>query len=126
MFQTVISRHHSSLLSDKLVLTAATLASSAPVLETHNATSSTLYFDSLTVNAGNGGFLHCIQMDTSVNSANQVVSDADDIETDDDPKYRACLVRVNSSACTPTLTTDYDVYHMTDSNDSHYYTVTDG
>src|SRR5687768_18338143 len=24
-----------------------------------------LYFDSLTVNAGNGGFLHCIQMDTS-------------------------------------------------------------
>src|SRR5207249_6101885 len=38
------------------------------------ATSSTLYFDSLTVNAGNGGFLHCIQMDTSVNAANQVVS----------------------------------------------------
>src|SRR5262245_62380364 len=35
---------------------------------------STLYFDSLTVNAGNGGFLHCIQMDTSVNAANQVVS----------------------------------------------------
>src|SRR5689334_9962632 len=32
------------------------------------ATSSTLYFDSLTVNAGNGGFLHCIQMDTSVNA----------------------------------------------------------
>src|SRR5205809_5897544 len=29
------------------------------------ATSSTLYFDSLTVNAGNGGFLHCIQMDSS-------------------------------------------------------------
>src|SRR5947209_15074719 len=29
-------------------------------------------FDSLTVNAGNGGFLHCIQMDTSVNAANQV------------------------------------------------------
>ncbi len=25
-----------------------------------------------TVNAGNGGFLHCIQMDTSVNAANQV------------------------------------------------------
>src|SRR4051794_41223923 len=37
-----------------------------------SATSSTLYFDSLTVNAGNGGFLHCIQMDTSVNAANQV------------------------------------------------------
>src|SRR5699024_12064413 len=42
------------------------------VLQTPKATSSTLYFDSLTVNAGNGGFLHCIQMDTSVNAANQV------------------------------------------------------
>src|SRR5262249_61742071 len=47
-------------------------SSSAPVLQTPKATSSTLYFDSLTVNAGNGGFLHCIQMDTSVNAANQV------------------------------------------------------
>src|SRR5260370_11071594 len=37
----------------------------SPVLQTPKATSSTLYFDSLTVNAGNGGFLHCIQMDTS-------------------------------------------------------------
>src|SRR5205085_6695688 len=59
---------------DKLVLTSVTPASSAPVLQTPKATSSTLYFDSLTVNAGNGGFLHCIQMDTSVNAANQVVS----------------------------------------------------
>src|SRR5439155_24147817 len=32
-----------------------------------------IVFDSLTVNAGNGGFLHSIQMDTSVNAANQVV-----------------------------------------------------
>src|SRR5262245_11896748 len=56
--------------SDKLVLTSVTPASSAPVLQTPKATSSTLYFDSLTVNAGNGGFLHCIQMDTSVNAAN--------------------------------------------------------
>src|SRR5690242_16923564 len=31
-------------------------------LQTPKATSSTLYFDSLTVNAGNGGFLHCIQI----------------------------------------------------------------
>src|SRR5436853_193596 len=49
-----------------VVLTSVTPASSAPVLQTPKATSSTLYFDSLTVNAGNGGFLHCIQMDTSV------------------------------------------------------------
>src|SRR5205809_7977014 len=73
IFQTFISRHNSNFFSDKLVLTSVTPASSAPVLQTPKATSSTLYFDSLTVNAGNGGFLHCIQMDTSVNAANQVV-----------------------------------------------------
>src|SRR2546425_11512853 len=72
MFQTFISRHNSNFFSDKLVLTSVTPASSAPVLQTPKATSSTLYFDSLTVNAGNGGFLHCIQMDTSVNAAIQV------------------------------------------------------
>src|SRR5262245_66520061 len=72
MFQTFISRHNSNFFSDKLVLTSVTPASSAPVLQTPKATSSTLYFDSLTVNAGNGGFLHCIQMDTSVNAANQI------------------------------------------------------
>src|SRR5690625_7231172 len=74
MFQTFISRHNSNFFFDKLVLTSVTPASSAPVLQTPKATSSTLYFDSLTVNAGNGGFLHCIQMDTSVNDANQVVA----------------------------------------------------
>src|SRR5437763_15313516 len=73
MFQTFISRHNSNFFSDKLVLTSVTPASSAPVLQTPKATSSTLYFDSLTVNAGNGGFLHCIQMYTSVNVANLVV-----------------------------------------------------
>src|SRR5207302_10756015 len=76
---TFISRHNSNFFSDKLVLTSVTPASSAPVLQTPKATSSTLYFDSLTVNAGNGGFLHCIQMDTSVNAANQVVSVGADI-----------------------------------------------
>src|SRR5947199_10737915 len=74
MFQTFISRHNSNFFSDKLVLTSVTPASSAPVLQTPKATSSTLYFDSLTVNAGNGGFLHCIQMDTSVNAAHPAVS----------------------------------------------------
>src|SRR5204862_165593 len=71
-------------------LTSVTPASSAPVLQTPKATSSTLYFDSLTVNAGNGGFLHCIQMDTSVNAANQVVSVGADIAFDADPKFFAC------------------------------------
>src|SRR5437870_5961489 len=88
MFQTFISRLNSNFFSDKLVLTSVTPASSAPVLQTPKATSSTLYFDSLTVNAGNGGFLHCIQMDTSVNAANQVVSVGADIAFDADPKDR--------------------------------------
>src|SRR5205807_3535477 len=70
---------------------------------------STLYFDSLTVNAGNGGFLHCIQMDTSVNAANQVVSVGADIAFDADPKFFACLVRFESSSVPTTLPTAYDV-----------------
>src|SRR5207253_2751611 len=76
-----------SLFSYKKDLTSVTPASSAPVLQTHKATSSTLYFYSLTVNAGNCGFLHCIQMDTSVNAANQVVSVGADIAVDADPKF---------------------------------------
>src|SRR5260221_263796 len=97
MFHPFISRHNSNFFSDKLVLTSVTPASSAPVLQTPKATSSTLYFDSLTVNAGNGCFLHCIQMDTSVNAANQVVSVGADIAFDADPKFFACLVRFESS-----------------------------
>src|SRR5258708_416032 len=89
MFQTFISRLSSNFFSDKLVLTSVTPASSAPVLQTPKATSSTLYFDSLTVNAGNGGFLHCIQMDTSVNAANQVVSVGADIAFDADPNRKS-------------------------------------
>src|SRR5690349_24667606 len=92
MFQTFISRHNSNFFSDKLVLTPVTPASSEPVLQTPKATSSTLYFDSLTVNAGNGGFLHCIQMDTSVNAANQVGSVDADIALHADPTFLAGLV----------------------------------
>src|SRR5260370_35809031 len=93
MFQTFISRHDSNFFSANLVLTSVTTASSAPVLQTPKATSSPLYFDSLTVNAGIGGFLHCIQMDTSVNAANQVVSVGADIAFVADPKFFDCLVR---------------------------------
>src|SRR5258706_22926 len=112
MFQTFISRHNSNFFSDKLVLTSVTPASSAPVLQTPKATSSTLYFDSLTVNAGNGGFLHCIQMDTSVNAANQVVSVGADIAFDADPKFFACLVRFESSSFPTTLPTAYEFYPL--------------
>src|SRR5262245_62671989 len=96
MFQTFISRHNSNFFSDKLVLTSVTPASSAPVLQTPKATSSTLYFDSLTVNAGSGGFLHCIQMDTFVNAANQVVSVVADIVFDVVLKFFVCFVRFYS------------------------------
>src|SRR5262245_65606225 len=74
MFQTFISRHNSNFFSDKLVLTSVTPASSAPVLQTPKATSSTLYFDGLRVNAGIGGFLHCFKLDPSATAANRVVS----------------------------------------------------
>src|SRR5699024_7940760 len=98
MFQTIISSNYSNFFSAKLILTSVNLALSPLVLQTPNATSSTLYFDSLTVNAGNGGFLHCIQMDPSVNAANQVVSVGADIAFHADPKFFACLVRFESSS----------------------------
>src|SRR5436853_603319 len=105
MFQTFISRHNSNFFSDKLVLTSVTPASSAPVLQTPKATSSTLYFDSLTVNAGNGDFLHCIQMDTSVNAADQLVSVGDDNAFHADAKFFARLVRLEYTSLPSTLPT---------------------
>src|SRR5436305_2466176 len=82
-----------------------------------------LFRSSLTVNAGNGGFLHCIQMDTSVNAANQVVSVGADIAFDADPKFFACLVRFESSSVPTTLPTAYDVYPLDGRHDGGYYTV---
>src|SRR5207302_2030163 len=125
MFQTFISRHNSNFFSDKLVLTSVTPASSAPVLQTPKATLPPSYFDSLTVNAGNGGFLHCIQMDTSVNAANQVVSVGAAIAFDADPKFFACLVRFESSSIATPLPTAYDVYPLDGRHDGGYYTVKD-
>src|SRR2546423_12975297 len=125
MFQTFISRHNSNFFSDKLDLPSGTPASSAPVLHTPKATSSTLYFDSLTVNAGNGGFLHCLQMATSVNAANQVVSVGADIAFDAEPKFFACLVRFEYSSVPATLPTGCDVYPLDGRRDGGYYTVND-
>src|SRR5690554_4564297 len=152
MFQTFISRHNSNFFSDKLVLTSVTPASSAPEVRTslsekkfelswfsllllqllrhlfyrHLKLHRQRYiFDSLTVNAGNGGFLHCIQMDTSVNAANQVVSVGADIAFDADPKFFACLVRFESSSVPTTLPTAYDVYPLDGRHDGGYYTVKD-
>src|SRR5437660_10748038 len=117
MFQTFISRHNSNFFSDKLVLTSVTPASSAPVLQTPKATSPPLYSDSLTANAGNGGFLHCIQMDTSVNAANQVVSVGADIAFDADSKFIVCLVLVEPLSVPSTLPSAYRVYLL---HASHY------
>src|SRR5438552_16722516 len=110
MFQTFISRHNSNFFSDKLVLTSVTPASSAPVLQTLKATSSTLYFDSLTVNVGYGGFLHCIQMDRYVNAANLVVSVGADIAFDADSRFFACVVRFESSSFLTIISTAYILY----------------
>src|SRR5437870_13729491 len=98
MFQTFISRHNSNFFSDKRVLTSVTPASSPPVLQTPKATSSTLYVDSLTVNAGNGGCLHCIQRDASGTAATHVGSVGADIAFDADPHFFACLVHFYSSS----------------------------
>src|SRR5438105_564190 len=92
MFQTFISRHNSNFFSDKLVLTSVTPASSAPVLQTPKATSSTLYFDSLTVNVGIGGFLHCFRMVTSVTPVIQVVFVVAVIAFVADLNFLPCLV----------------------------------
>src|SRR5205814_699059 len=89
------------------------------------ALSSIMVICMLTVNAGNGGFLHCIQMDTSVNAANQVVSVGADIAFDADPKFFACLVRFESSSVPTTLPTAYDVYPLDGRHDGGYYTVKD-
>src|SRR5256885_15435468 len=107
MIQTFISLHNSNFFSDNLGLTSVTPASSAPVLQTPKDTSTTLYFDSLTANAGNGGFLQCIQMDTSVNAANQVDSVDADIAFDSDPKFISCFGRFESSSVPTTLPTAY-------------------
>src|SRR2546430_47335 len=95
------------------------------LVKKHKATTSSFYIDSMTVNAGNGGFLHCIQMDTSVNAANQVVSVGADIAFDADPKFFACLVRFESSSVPTTLPTAYDVYPLDGRHDGGYYTVKD-
>src|SRR5260370_38083471 len=107
VFQTFISRHNSNFFSDKLVLTSVTPASSAPVLQPPTATSSPLYFDSLTVNAGNGGVLHCIQMDTSVHAVNQVVSFGADIAFHAAPHFFTCLARFEASSVQTPLPTAY-------------------
>src|SRR5699024_4114657 len=125
MFQTFISRHNSNFFSDKLVLTSDTSASSAPVLQTPKATSSMINFVSFKFNAGIGGFLHCIQMDTSVIAANPVVSVGADIAFDADPKFFACLVRFESSSVPTALPAAYDVYPLDGRHDGGYYTVKD-
>src|SRR5258705_11513850 len=103
MFQPFISRHNSNFFSDRLVLTSVTPASSAPVLQTPKSTSSPLYSDRLTATAGNVGFRHCKQMDTSVNAANQVVSVGADIAFYADPKFFPCLAGFVSSSVPTTL-----------------------
>src|SRR2546429_1105081 len=58
----------------------------------------TLYYDTLTVNPCNGRFLHCIQMDTSVNAASKVFSVGADIAFDADPTSFSFSVRFESSS----------------------------
>src|SRR5437588_10235261 len=98
MFQTFISRHNSNFFSDKLVLTSVTPASSAPVLQTPKATSSKLYVDRLTVNAGNGGFLHCVQRDRGVNAASEEVAAGAVTAWDAGTRLLDCVARWGADA----------------------------
>src|SRR5258706_15221856 len=123
MFGTIISHHNSYLFTVKMCFTSFTPDFSAPVLQTLIPTSSTLYFDSFTVNAGNGGFLHCIQMGTSVNAVNEVVFVGADIAFDPDPKFFACLVRFESSSVVTTFPTPYHVYPLLVRPDGGYFPV---
>src|SRR5258706_90613 len=125
MFRIFISQLNSNFFFDMSVHCTLILSYSASDLRSSKFSASTLSFDSLTVNAGNGGFLHCIQMDTSVNAANQVVSVGADIAFDADPKFFACLVRFESSSVPTTLPTAYDVYPLDGRHDGGYYTVKD-
>src|SRR2546428_14077192 len=76
-------------------------------------------------NAGGGGFFKKKKMDTSVNAANQVVSDGADIAFAAAPKFFACLVRFESSSVPTTLPTAYVVYPLDGCHDGGYYTVKD-
>src|SRR5258706_14271619 len=66
-----------------------------------------------------------MQMDTSVNAANQVVSVGADIAFDAAPKFFACLVRFESFSVPTTFPTAYDVYPLDGRHDGGYYTVKD-
>src|SRR5262249_55529761 len=88
-------------------------------------TSSPLYFDSLTANAGNGGFLHCIPVDTCVTAATQVASVGADLACDADRKFFACLVRFDPSSVPTTLPTACDGYPWDGRPHGGYYTVKD-
>src|SRR5205085_2381225 len=89
------------------------------------ATSSTLYFDSLTANAGKGGFLHCIQMDTSVNAAKQALFGGADIAFYPDLKYWIVLVSFQCSSVLTTLLTARELDLLDGRHDGGYYTVKD-
>src|SRR5204863_367942 len=80
---------------------------------------------SLTVNAGNGGFLHCIQMDTSVNAAIRVVLVGAIILFIADLNFLAGWFRFEFLSVPITLPTAYDVYPLDGRHDGGYYTVKD-
>src|SRR5699024_735515 len=68
---------------------------------------------------------HCIQMDTSVHAANQVVYVGAEIAFDAELKFHACLVRFQSSTVSTTLMIAYAVYPLDVRIDGGYYSVKD-
>src|SRR5437899_7284894 len=56
----------------------------------------------------NGGYLDCIQMDTSVKAAKWTICVGADIAVDADRKFFACLVRYVSSSVPTSFPTEYE------------------
>src|SRR5256885_805258 len=64
-------------------------------------------------------------MDTSINTANQVVSVGAAIAFDPEPKFFASFIRFDSSSVPSNIATTYDVYPLYGRDDGGYYTVKD-
>src|SRR2546429_579002 len=105
-----MSRNNSNFFAGKIDMTPLTPRCSTPVLNTRTATSSTFYFDSLTVNARNVAFLHGTNMDTTVNAAD--LEDPSGINVDN---YGAGWL-VDMDCDGASLMTDDEYYQYLDEN----------
>lgn len=125
MFQIFIFCYNLNFFFDKLVFIFVILVFLVFVLQIFKVILLMLYFDSLMVNVGNGGFFYCIQMDIFVNVVNQVVFVGVDIVFDVDFKFFVCLVCFEFFLVLIIFLIVYDVYFLDGCYDGGYYIVKD-